>query len=49
MKELDKIFPAYGFASHKGYGSKNHREAIASCGPVSVHRKSFAGVREFVK
>ncbi|MDH3974470.1 MAG: ribonuclease HII [Deltaproteobacteria bacterium] len=49
MVELDKQFPAYGFASHKGYGSKTHREAIASCGPVSAHRKSFAGVKEHVK
>lgn len=49
MTELDKKFPTYGFASHKGYGSKMHREAIAAHGPVSTHRKSFAGVKEHVK
>ena len=49
MIDLDKEYPHYGFASHKGYGSKTHREAIATCGPIPAHRKSFAGVREHVK
>ena len=49
MLEYDKQYPSYGFASHKGYGSKLHREAIADIGPCPIHRKTFAGVREHIK
>lgn len=49
MLEYDKQYPSYGFASHKGYGSKLHREAIAESGPCPIHRKTFAGVKEHVK
>ena len=49
MLEYDKQYPSYGFASHKGYGSKLHRESIAAVGPCPIHRKTFAGVREHVK
>lgn len=41
-------FPAYGFAQHKGYGTAAHRACIAQYGPCSIHRTSFAGVREHV-
>lgn len=41
MAEYDKIFPEYGFAANKGYGSKGHIEALEKYGPVSIHRKSF--------
>jgi ribonuclease HII len=41
-------FPVYGFAQHKGYGTPEHRAAIARYGPSIIHRLSFAGVREFV-
>jgi ribonuclease HII len=41
-------FPYYGFEGHKGYGTKQHREAIATHGPCSIHRKTFRGVREFL-
>jgi ribonuclease HII len=41
MKELDKKYPVYGFAGHKGYPSKKHREAIREHGPCPVHRMSF--------
>lgn len=41
MIEYDKIMPEYGFASHKGYGTKQHREAIAKYGLCPIHRKSF--------
>ncbi len=41
MAELDTLFPAYGFASHKGYGSQSHREKILIEGPCSAHRFTF--------
>lgn len=41
MKEYDKQMPEYGFASHKGYGSAAHIEAIKKYGPSSIHRKTF--------
>jgi len=39
--ELDSIFPQYGFAKHKGYGTKAHYEAIKAFGPCEMHRLSF--------
>jgi len=46
MKELDGRYPGYGFAEHKGYGTKKHLEALRRLGPIpGVHRKSFAPVR----
>lgn len=41
MRELDKLYPEYGFAKHKGYGTKAHYEAIIAHGPSPVHRMSF--------
>lgn len=46
MRELDKKYPQYGFAGHKGYGSKTHMEAIAKYGPTEEHRMSFAPLRQ---
>ncbi len=46
MKEMDQRFPGYGFAKHKGYGTKVHMEALKSLGASPVHRRSFAPVRE---
>jgi ribonuclease HII len=42
MRELDKQFPGYGFAEHKGYSTPRHFEAIQKLGPCLIHRKSFA-------
>jgi len=39
--ELDALFPQYGFAKHKGYGTRLHREMILNHGASEVHRKSF--------
>ena len=39
--EFDKEFPEYGFAKHKGYGTKVHMEAIKTYGVTPIHRKSF--------
>ena len=41
MKKLHKIYPQYGFAKHKGYGTKLHQEAIKKFGLSRLHRKSF--------
>ncbi|TNF47480.1 MAG: ribonuclease HII [Deltaproteobacteria bacterium] len=46
MVVYDRLFPEYGFAGHKGYGSQKHREAVAKYGPCVCHRRSFAGVKE---
>ena len=45
MFELDEEYPGYGFARHKGYPTRAHREALARLGPCPVHRCSFAPVR----
>ncbi len=41
MMEFDKFFPQYGFAKHKGYGTREHYEALGRFGPCEIHRKSF--------
>ncbi|CAK7030467.1 MULTISPECIES: ribonuclease HII [Providencia] len=45
MVELDKTFPEYGFAKHKGYPTAYHLEKLAQYGATEFHRKSFAPVR----
>jgi ribonuclease HII len=45
MRELALQYPPYGFQSHKGYGTADHREALARYGPCPLHRRSFAPVR----
>ena len=41
MREYDQLFPEYGFAGNKGYGSEAHIKALRKYGPTSIHRKSF--------
>ncbi|HOV99215.1 MAG TPA: ribonuclease HII [Bacteroidota bacterium] len=41
MREYDKKFPEYGFAQHKGYGTRFHREAILKYGLCEIHRRTF--------
>ena len=41
MCEYDKLYPEYGFCRHKGYGTKEHIEALRRYGPSAIHRKSF--------
>jgi len=48
MVEYANLYPEYGFAGHKGYPTKAHKEAIATFGPTSIHRKTFRGVAEHV-
>ena len=49
MQQLDGQYPEYGFARHKGYGTKAHMAAIHECGPCVEHRKSFAPIADSVK
>ncbi|HLM61115.1 MAG TPA: ribonuclease HII [Pyrinomonadaceae bacterium] len=44
MRDLDKVYPEYGFAKHVGYGTKAHFEAIKKYGACPLHRKTFRGV-----
>jgi ribonuclease HII len=41
MRRIDKLYPGYGFANHKGYGTEHHRSAILALGPCPQHRRSF--------
>lgn len=41
MLEYDRLYPEYGFASHKGYGTKAHIAALQKYGPLDIHRKTF--------
>lgn len=41
MEKLDEKYPQYKFAKNKGYGTKDHVEALLQCGPVEIHRKTF--------
>ncbi len=44
--ELDKIYPQYGFASHKGYGTAKHSQALDAFGITPIHRKSYAPIKK---
>jgi ribonuclease HII len=43
-RDLEKVYPGYGFAKHKGYGTQFHLDALARMGPSPVHRRSFKPV-----
>ena len=45
MQDLDKVYPGYGFAEHKGYATPQHYAAIEALGPCAIHRKTFAPFR----
>ncbi len=47
MVELDKKYPNYGFAKNKGYGTKQHTDALREFGPCEIHRRTFIG--NFIK
>ena len=44
MERYDRIYPGYGFARHKGYGTAEHRARLRSLGPCPIHRRGFRGV-----
>ncbi len=46
MIELDQVYPVYGFARHKGYGTSIHRDALTENGPCAIHRLSFAPIKQ---
>ena len=46
MVEYDKIYPEYGFAKHKGYGTRMHKIALKDHGPSPIHRRSFRPVKD---
>lgn len=48
MTTFDRLYPDYGFVLHKGYPTKNHKEAIARFGVSPIHRRSFKGVKEYL-
>ena len=41
MESLDRLYPGYGFAKHKGYPTAEHRRALERLGPSPVHRATF--------
>ncbi len=45
MEEMDRLYPGYGFAAHKGYHAPTHVEALSRLGPCPIHRMSWAPVR----
>lgn len=45
LVEFESRYPGYGFARHKGYGTREHLAALARLGPTPMHRRSFAPVR----
>jgi ribonuclease HII len=44
MAEYHRIYPQYGFLSHKGYGTEEHLQRLAEYGPCPIHRRSFAPI-----
>lgn len=48
MAELDQQYPKYNFKKHKGYPTREHRQAIIENGPCPLHRLTFKGVREYL-
>lgn len=48
METYDRIYPSFYFASHKGYGTQQHLEAIGENGCCNIHRKTFAPIKEVV-
>ncbi len=48
MRDYDRQYPGYGWSSNKGYGTRDHRDALERLGPTPLHRKSFAPVSQLV-
>ena len=49
MVEMDKVFPKYNFKQHKGYGTKEHLEAIHQYGITPIHRKTYEPIKSLLK
>jgi len=48
MIDLDRAYPGYGLAKHKGYGTKKHLSCLHRLGPSPIHRQSFKPVRDLI-
>ena len=48
LVDFDKEYPAYGFAQHKGYGTKLHIEMLKKVGPCKIHRRSFSPIKKLL-
>ncbi|HEY0544345.1 MAG TPA: ribonuclease HII [Pyrinomonadaceae bacterium] len=48
MAEMDRLYPGYSFASHKGYGTPAHYRALNTLGVLPIHRRSFAPIRQLL-
>jgi ribonuclease HII len=49
MQDLDALYPGYGFAEHKGYGTSTHCQALRRQGPCPIHRRTFAPVADALR
>jgi ribonuclease HII len=49
MVELDRLYPGYQLADHKGYGTKEHLSCLYRLGPCPIHRQSFQPVKDIVQ
>ncbi len=49
MIELDRTYPGYGLAQHKGYGTEKHLSCLRQLGPCPIHRQSFRPVRDMIE
>jgi ribonuclease HII len=49
MVEFDQIYPGYGLAQHKGYGTKMHMVCLRRLGPSPIHRQSFQPIKDIIK
>ena len=48
LQELDRLYPKYGLARNRGYGTQEHLEALAAHGPCPEHRKSYQPVKDYL-
>lgn len=48
MEQFDKVYPGYGLARHKGYGTREHISRLQKLGPTAIHRLSFAPVKDVI-
>lgn len=49
MEAMESLYPGYGFAAHKGYPTRQHRDALKTLGVTPIHRRSFGPVKERVE
>ena len=48
MKKIDALYPEYGFAHHKGYGTHQHQQALEKYGPSPIHRLTYKPVKRVI-